>query len=90
MTPSKPANDTGPLHKVHDQPLTPEELNLHGSIFCELFDSAGDAESIIMLLKLMVEIGDERDLPLLEFYADHTDARIRETAQSLLRATCTP
>ncbi len=38
-----------------------------------------------MLMKFIAEIGDEKDYPLLEYYADHAQSRIREAAQLLLR-----
>jgi hypothetical protein len=82
---SNPETDTRALRKIQEQPLSSKELSLHGSIFCELFDSAGDAESVIMLMRFLAEIGDEKDFPLLEYYADHAQSEIREAAQSLIR-----
>lgn len=78
-------NETARGH-LSDDPLSPEELNLQASLFYELFESTTERGCILLLLELAGQLGDRRDIPVVEPFRNHSDRKIRKLADAALTA----
>ncbi|MDC6364640.1 MULTISPECIES: hypothetical protein [Flavobacteriaceae] len=52
----------------------------HQSIFHQLFEHASDLDCQLLLLEQILELGDEKDIPLLELLQSHEHQKIQKLA----------
>ncbi len=71
--------------KTYDDNKPLEGIAAH-SIFHELFDYAADLDSKLILLNQIVEVGDEKELPLLELLANDENPQIKKRVEKTKKA----
>lgn len=69
---------------LNDQPLSAEELRKQHSLFYPLFERVEDTERMLLLLDLVEQLGDHRELPVVESLLDHPNKRIRKKTRRIL------